>query len=163
MKSFLYILCLLLLAACQLTEAPIRLVPPTADQDPLLPQIEITVAGQPRKIHLESFGNPSNPVLLVLHGSLGDYRSFLPYQVLSNQYFVVMWDQRGNGLSERISEREISAEYVVEEINRIKERYSPNQPVTLFGHSFGAMYAALYISTYPQNGAPSYSGRTCRT
>jgi proline iminopeptidase len=151
LKGTLFFLLVVMLAACQPADAPLRLVPPTADQDPQLPQIEIIVAGHPRKIHLETFGNPANPVLLILHGSLGDYRVFLPYQVLADRYFVVMWDQRGNGLSERIPKEEIGAPYVVEEIDRVKERFSPDRPVTLFGHSFGAMYAALYISARPQN------------
>ena len=29
------------------------------------------------------------------------------------------------------------------------ERFSPDAPVTLFGHSWGAMYAALYIQRHP--------------
>jgi pimeloyl-ACP methyl ester carboxylesterase len=48
-----------------------------------------------RIIHIETFGNPSNPKLLILHGFRGDYSIFLPYQILSDKYFVVMWDQRG--------------------------------------------------------------------
>ena len=44
------------------------LVPPTADQDLSLPQIKITVAGHARAIHIETFGDPLNPTLIVLHG-----------------------------------------------------------------------------------------------
>lgn len=64
---------------------------------------------------------------------------------------MVLWDQRGNGLSERIGADEIGEEAIVEEIAAIEERYSPDAPVTLIGHSFGAMYAALYASRRPEH------------
>jgi len=126
------------------------LVPPTADQDPRLPQRAITVAGHARAIHTETFGDPSLPALFVLHGSLADYRALRPFRVLSDRYFVVMWDQRGNGLSERITGDEYTADSMVEEIDALKEIHSPDQPITLVGHSFGAMYTALYMSRRPE-------------
>jgi len=128
-----------------------NLVPATVDQDPALPQVRITVAGRQRAVHVRTFGNPQNPVLLVLHGSLGDHRSLLPFQALADSYYVVMWDQRGNGLSERVGHDEIGQQYIIEEIDQIRERYSPGRPVTLMGHSFGAMYTALYLSARPQH------------
>jgi proline iminopeptidase len=152
MRIFLLLAFLLTAVGCKpMEELEQNLVPATVDEDPLLPQVRIEVAGRSRAVHLETFGNPQNPVLLVLHGSLGDYRALLPFQALADRYYVVMWDQRGNGLSERITESEIGAEFVVEEIDRLRERFSPNAPITLLGHSFGAMYSALYISERPQH------------
>ncbi|MCA9650220.1 MAG: alpha/beta hydrolase [Myxococcales bacterium] len=128
------------------------LVPPTADEDPRLPQIEIEVAGHARAIHLETHGDPDDPVVLVLHGSLADFRSMRSFAELADDgFFVVLWDQRGNGLSERIGADEIGEGPVVEEIAAIKQRYSPEAPVTLVGHSFGAMYAALHTSRRPED------------
>jgi proline iminopeptidase len=142
--------CALLGVGCAAPSDVGALVPPTADQDPALPQARLEVAGRRRAIHLESFGDPAHPLLLVLHGSLGDFRAFRPFEVLSDRYFVVMWDQRGNGLSERIEEDEYDWDSVVEEIDRVRERFAPGAPATLLGHSFGAMYAALYTSRYPE-------------
>lgn len=142
---------LVFLAACASIPAPGSLVPPTADQDPRLPQIDITVAGRKRAIHIETFGAPGNPVLLVLHGSISDYRGLRGFRVLADRYRVVMWDQRGNGLSERITAEEYTVDSVVEEIDTIKAIYSPDRPVTLLGHSFGAMYSTLYMSRRPDN------------
>lgn len=119
--------------------------------DPDLPQIKITVAGHNRGIHIVTFGNPSNPKLFILHGSFGDYRAFLPYQIQSNKYFVVMWDQRGSGLSERITKSEITYESMIEEIDAIKAVYAPKEKINLFGHSFGAMYATYYCAKKPNN------------
>jgi proline iminopeptidase len=121
------------------------------DEDPSLPALALSVAGQERWVHLETFGDPEDPVLLFLHGSLADHRAFLPYQVLSDRYFVVLWDQRGSGLSERIPASEYTWDSVVEEIEAVKREFSPDAPVTLVGHSFGAMFSALYISTHPES------------
>jgi proline iminopeptidase len=146
----LLMLLMLGLPGCLVAGVEGPLVPPTAEQDRALPQIELQVAGHTRAIHLETFGDPARPVLLVLHGSLGDYRSLRFLSVLADRYFIVMWDQRGNGLSERITAEEISEDAIFEEIDRIKERFSPGRPVTLVGHSFGAMYSALYMSRRPE-------------
>jgi proline iminopeptidase len=126
------------------------LVPPTAERDQALPRLQLQVAGHTRAIHLETFGEPERPVLLVLHGSLADYRALRFLSVLADRYFVVMWDQRGNGLSERVTAEELTDEAIFEEIDRIKEHFSPGRPVTLIGHSFGAMYSALYMSRRPE-------------
>ncbi len=126
------------------------LVPPTADEDPDLPQIEIEVAGHRRAVHLQTHGEAGDPTILVLHGSLADFRSMRLFADLAEDgYFVVLWDQRGNGLSERITDEEIGEAAVLEEIAAIKARFSPDAPVTMLGHSFGAMYSALYASRHP--------------
>jgi proline iminopeptidase len=125
-------------------------VPPTADQDPALPQVELHISGRRRAVHLETFGDPAAPLLLVLHGSLGDFRALRPFQVLSDRYFVVLWDQRGNGLSERVNDDEYTWDSVVAEIDAVREMFAPGRSATLLGHSFGAMYAALYTSRLPE-------------
>src|SRR5262245_39567974 len=73
------------------------LVPKTVDEDPSLPSLEISGT----RLHLETFGTPGNPVVIVLHGGPGaDYRSLLPLSALADDgFFVVFWDQRGTGLS----------------------------------------------------------------
>jgi len=123
-----------------------NLVPPTCDQDPLLPQTEISVAGHSRSIHIETFGDTSLPVLFVLHGSASDYRAYLPLHILSEKYYMVFWDQRGCGLSERISLGEITWDAVIDEIDAIKNMYSPHRAITIIGHSWGGAYATLYTS-----------------
>jgi proline iminopeptidase len=139
----------LLMAGCGSVDDPGALVPPTAEQDPALPQVRLTVAGRARAVHLQTFGASDRPTLLFLHGSYGDFRAFLPFQVLADRYQVVLWDQRGAGLSERITEDEYTWDSVVEEIDAVKALTSPDRPVTLVGHSFGAMFAALYASRRP--------------
>ena len=141
---------LVAVAGCgSLRAAGAPLVPPTADRDPRLPQVTLTVAGRARAVHLQSVGDTGRPVLLVLHGSLSDHRSLLPLAALADRYRVVLWDQRGNGLSERVTREEYTFDAIVDEIDAVADRFSPGRPVTLVGHSFGAMYAALYLSRRP--------------
>jgi proline iminopeptidase len=126
------------------------LVPPTAERDPKLPQIKLEVSGRTRSIHAEALGEPASPTILFLHGSLSDYRALRIFRSLADRYQLVFWDQRGNGLSERITESEYDRDSIVEEIDRVRRHYAGDRAATLVGHSFGAMYAALYASTYPE-------------
>jgi proline iminopeptidase len=151
-KKTLFYLLLLALISCQKEIDDLNvLVPATVVEDPNLPQIQISVGGKLRSIHIETFGDPNNPVLFILHGSVGDYRAWLPYQILSDKYYVVMWDQRGTGLSERVTKSEISSENMIEEIDAIKSVYSPNDKINILSHSFGAMYAAFYCGQRPNS------------
>ncbi len=126
------------------------LVPPTADDDPSLPQIRLEIAGRSRAVHVETYGEASSPPLLVLHGSYGDFRALRPFRALADRYLVVLWDQRGNGLSERITAAEYTLDSIVDEIDAVRERFAPGRPATLLGHSFGGMYAALYTTRRPE-------------
>ncbi|MBO0938625.1 alpha/beta hydrolase [Fibrella sp. HMF5335] len=127
------------------------LVPPTADQDPSLPQLTVTVAGHRRALHLQTFGSPQQPVAFVLPGGPGaDFRLLLPLKALSDHYYVVMWDPRGAGLSERVSRAELTIDSYVDEIDAVKKALSPGRPVTLIGHSFGAMMSLRYAARHPQ-------------
>lgn len=127
------------------------LVPPTVDQNSALPSLSIEVAGHTRLIHYKTFGDSANPALFIMHGSLSDMRAYLPLQELQDKYFVVMWDQRGNGLSERVTEEELSYDAMVEEIQALKNRFSHDCPITLMGHSWSAVFVALYLGKYPKN------------
>jgi proline iminopeptidase len=143
---------LLGLTGCTLhdPETPGSLVPPTADQDPALPQLRVAVAGRQRSLHLQTFGNPAHPVAFVLPGGPGeDFRLLLPLKALSDRYFVVMWDQRGAGLSERVPKEELYLESFNEEIEQVRQAHAPGRPVTLIGHSYGGNLAVQYAVDYP--------------
>ena len=84
---------------CMDPGAPGNLVPATVEDDPSLPRIEVNGT----ILHAEAYGNPSAPMIMMLHGGPGgDYRSLLPYRALADEgYYVVFWDHRGAGLSKR--------------------------------------------------------------
>ena len=79
----------------------------TIEDDKTIPHIEIGNV----VFHAETFGNDSNETVIIIHGGPGnDYRYLLPLKALSEDYFVVFYDQRGTGLSPRIDEEEQSLE-----------------------------------------------------
>jgi len=149
--KLIYLLTALLLFGCEkITDIGV-LVPPTVDQDPNLPSVSVNVAGRQRLIHVRTFGNANNPVLFVLHGSFTDTRAYRNIcESLSDKYYVVIWDQRGCGLSERITEDEFTLETAVDEINAMKNIYSPTSKVTIIGQSWGGGLATLYTSKNPE-------------
>jgi pimeloyl-ACP methyl ester carboxylesterase len=141
---------IMILIGCAL-ETGQPLVPPTAAEDGNLPSISISVAGYTRTVHVRTFGNPENPVLLVAPGSLSDIRAYMPFQTFSDAYFVVLWDMRGNGLSERVTKNELEPEIMAQEIHVMKEYFSPEKKVTVIGHSWSANFLAIYCGLYPED------------
>jgi proline iminopeptidase len=123
-------------------------VPATTTDDPSLPSR--SVAGY--RFHLEVFGLPTRPVVIVLHGGPGgDYRSLLPLKPLSDDYQLVFYDQRGSGLSPRVPDDQLTLDQFVEDLHAIVGVTSPHSPVRLIGHSWGAMLAAAYVDRHPDS------------
>jgi len=127
-----------------------NLVPKTVTEDPNLPRIQINST----TLHAEAFGNPSDPVLIVLHGGPGwDYRALLQYKELANNgYYVVFFDQRGCGLSERLDKERLTLDNYLEDLKQVVDYYtiSDTQEVNFLGHSWGAMYATMYINAFSE-------------
>ncbi len=141
--------------ACDTLElsAPGNLVPPTVAEDRSLPAIDMNGS----RLHLETFGNPANPVIVFLHGGPGgDYRGMLRLAErrngysLADEYFLVFWDQRGSGLSMRHDRTVLTTDVYVNDLNTLVDRYSPGRPVILIGVSWGGMFATRYINQYPE-------------
>ncbi len=119
----------------------------TVADDPALPLIE----ANGYRFHGETFGDPRAPVVIVVHGGPGwDYRSLLPLKALSNEFFVVFYDQRGSGLSPRVDTSEISLESALADLDAIVDKYSRDRSVRLIGHSWGAMLVTAYLGSAPQ-------------
>jgi proline iminopeptidase len=142
--------CFATMSSCIDPGDPGTLVPPTADQDPALPGIDIEYRGAVRRIHVREFGDPTKPALFILPGSASDVRAYLPLQVLADDYHVVMWDLPGNGLSERVPAEDLEFHMVAESIEAVRQRVSPNRPITLLGHSWSAAIATLYLAAHPE-------------
>ena len=120
-------------------------LPATVVDDPTLPRIQIRGV----LLHSEAFGNPKNPLLVVVHGGPGsDYRALLPLQELSDQYYVVFYDQRGAGLSQRLDKSQLTIEAYREELRGVIEHYQSGSPVYLLGHSWGAMLGTSFLGQH---------------
>jgi proline iminopeptidase len=127
-----------------------NLVPQTVEQDPSLPSISVNGT----QLHAEAFGNPTNPMLVILHGGPGsDYRYLLNCRSFANSgYYVVFYDQRGSGLSQRHPKSIYSIQIMLDDLSEVIAHYrsSAAQKVFLLGHSWGAMLATVYINAYPE-------------
>ncbi|WP_337045136.1 alpha/beta fold hydrolase [Emticicia sp. 17c] len=128
-----------------------NLVPKTVDQDPSLPSIIVNNT----QLHAETFGKPSNPMLIILHGGPGsDYRYLLNCKAFANEgYYVVFYDQRGSGLSKRHAKDTYTIQIMFDDLSAVIAHYrtSPTQKVYFLGHSWGAMLATAYINAYPKS------------
>lgn len=91
---------------------PGLLVPRTVDQDASLPQLSINGT----TLHLETFGDPDDPMIVLLHGGPGgDYRSMLKCMEFADHgYFVIFYDQRGSGLSQRHPKKTYNLDLMIE-------------------------------------------------
>ncbi len=119
----------------------------TAVQDASIPSV--TLDGV--TFHAETFGETTNPVAIVVHGGPGaDYRYLLNLQALSDEYYVVFYDQRGSGLSPRVDSSEITLDSAIEDLDRIVEHYGNGEPVNLVGHSWGGVLVTAYTGRYPE-------------
>jgi len=118
----------------------------TAAQDASIPSV--TLDGI--TFHAEAFGDPASPVVIVVHGGPGaDYRYLLNLQELSDEYYVVFYDQRGTGLSPRVERSELTLDSSIDDLDRIVEHYGDGQPVNLVGHSWGGTLVTAYVARYP--------------
>lgn len=150
----LLVLALITFNSCETMEIEAigKLVPLTVMEDSSLPSI--TINGL--MLHSETYGNPSDPMVVVIHGGPGaDYRSMLNYkQLAADNMFVVFYDQRGSGLSQRIDKNQYTEVQVfINELDGVINHYRQNstQKVILAGHSWGAMLATAYINQNPEN------------
>lgn len=128
-----------------------NLVPKTVEQDSSLPSITVNNT----QLHAETFGNPANPMLVILHGGPGsDYRYLLNCKTFANEgYYVVFYDQRGSGLSKRHTKDTYTIQIMLDDLSAVIAHYrtSAAQKVYFLGHSWGAMLATAYINAYPKS------------
>ncbi len=152
-KNSLGLLLILLVFSCQKQSynEPGALVPLTVDEDQSIPSISINGT----KLHAETFGHPDSTILMMLHGGPGgDYKSLLKNKAFADSgYFVVFYDQRGSGLSQRHASEAFTTQMFIDDLHAVINHYrtNPNQKVVLVGQSWGAMLATGYVNQYPNN------------
>ena len=155
-KYFLSTLTILLvtLSSCQTYEfdEPGLLVPLTVTEDSSLPSIMVNGT----QLHSEAYGDPKDPIIVTIHGGPGgDYKSIENFiQLADNGYYVVFYDQRGSGLSQRHDKAfydDQNVQMFIDDLDGVIQYYKQNdtQRVILAGHSWGAMLATAYINQYP--------------
>ena len=146
-KPWMYGLFLLVAVTALLSLFPWIHVPRTVQFDDSLPYTEI--GGY--KYHTEIFGKPEATPVIVVHGGPGiDYAHLKTLVPLSKNYRVIFYDQRGAGLSPRVSKSELTLDKSLEDLHSIVEHFSKGKKVKLIGHSWGGMLVVGYLSKHPE-------------
>ncbi|WP_190809514.1 alpha/beta hydrolase [Flagellimonas sp. S3867] len=70
----------------------------------------------------------------------------------SKNHQVILFDQRGTGFSKmpKINKETMTLDLMVEDMEDLRKHLGYDQ-ISLFGQSFGGMYAMAYAAKYPQN------------
>lgn len=122
----------------------------TSRAKPLISEGYFTGAGQHRLFY-RLVGRIENPIVL-LHGGPGSNMNavWLDLEPLASQHSFLMYDQRGGGRSEILSDaKQLRAADHVRDLETLRKRFGLRRMV-LAGESWGAGLAALYALEYPQ-------------
>jgi pimeloyl-ACP methyl ester carboxylesterase len=109
----------------------------------------LTVRGL--RTHVRQWGRPGAPMLFMLHGWMDMSASFqFVVDCLQGDWHVIAPDWRGFGLSEWAPADTYWFPDYVADLDALLAHYSPQQPVTLLGHSMGGNVAGMYAGVRPQ-------------
>ncbi len=145
------VMCITIFSSCETNELsePDLLVPLTVEDDQSLPAISVNNT----LLHSETFGNPNDPMIVAIHGGPGsDYRALLNFKSFADDgYYVVFYDQRGSGLSQRHDADIYTVQIYIDDLEAVIDYYrqSADQKIILMGHSWGAMLATAFVNDYP--------------
>lgn len=102
------------------------------------------------RYHIRSWGNEKNPKLFLLHGWMDVSASFqFVVDELQKEWHVLAPDWRGFGLSEWQKGGYYIPDYLAD-LEVLLNRFSPETPVTLIGHSMGGNIACVYAGVRPE-------------
>jgi proline iminopeptidase len=122
-------------------------VPATVVDDPGLSQIRLNGV----LFYYQVFGEQNEELIVGLHGGPGQDHHYLEgMQELADEYRVVLYDQRGSGLSERVPDEALTMEAFIADLDAFVEHFSLDGTAILIGHSWGAMLAAGYTDVHPE-------------
>ena len=101
------------------------------------------------RYHVRTWGEPSSPKLLMLHGWMDVSASFqFLTDALARHWHVLAPDWRGYGLTEWPHDGYWFHDYVGD-LDALVRALSPDKPVDLVGHSLGGNVAGLYAGLRP--------------
>lgn len=105
-------------------------------------------------LHVRCWGPDDAPVLFMLHGWMDVSASFqFVVDALGGNWRVIAPDARGFGLSDWPVQQQGGGYYgfhdYLADLDALLDRYAPERPVNLVGHSMGANLACLYAGVRP--------------
>lgn len=89
------------------------------------------------------------PLLLMHGGPSQDHTSLLPLQPLADQFTLIYYDHRCNGLSEGIDVTSMTWDNLTADAEALRQEFGFEKWAVL-GHSFGGQLALEYALRYPQ-------------
>jgi pimeloyl-ACP methyl ester carboxylesterase len=102
------------------------------------------------RYHVREWGDSSAPRLFLLHGWMDVSASFqFTVDELQREWFVIAPDWRGFGLSQWTNQGYWFPDYIAD-LDVMLQRYSPNEPARIVGHSMGGNVANLYAGIRPE-------------
>jgi pimeloyl-ACP methyl ester carboxylesterase len=104
------------------------------------------------RYHLRCWGPQGAPRLLMLHGWADTSASFqFTVDALARDWEVIAPDWRGNGASDWSSHHNTGwfPEFIAD-LEQLVDQLSPEAPVNLIGHSFGAAVGCVYAGVRPR-------------
>jgi pimeloyl-ACP methyl ester carboxylesterase len=107
-----------------------------------------TFAPGERKLCYVRSATSAGPPLALFHGVLRGWDFMLPLSLrLAGGYELWALDQRGHGMSDH-AERYLTVDYVADAVAWLRD--AVGKPMTLYGHSLGAMVAAAVAAECPE-------------
>lgn len=133
-------------AGCGAPAPPAAQPAPPAAQ-PALPEEGLKEINGTR-LYYQTIG-AGKPIIFLHGGPGGSHRYFLPHvQPLAGEYQLLLYDQRGSGLSDgRLDLKAISIDQFVEDLEALRVAFGLEK-VSLLGHSWGAVIALFYAFKY---------------
>lgn len=113
--------------------------------------IELDSSGTKINLYLKTFGEPTNPSIIFIHGGPG-YNSF-DFEVTTAErlsqrgFYVVVYDQAGQGRSQETES--YNYKKYADDLNAIISALKLSKPI-LIGHSHGGPIAIKFDEFYPQ-------------
>ena len=110
---------------------------------------QFIAVGEGREIHVRDEGPRDAPVIVLLHGSNADLHTWQPWaDILSEDYRVIRYDQRGHGLTGPAPDNDYSAAGFGADIDAVTKALGV-ETFTLAGNSMGGGIAMAYAMEKP--------------
>ncbi len=101
------------------------------------------------KLHVEIFGPPDAPVLVLTHGwSTSSTEWYYAKRQLAGQFRLIIWDLAGLGQSSQPDNRDYSLDKMAADLESVVA-LAGNRPVVLVGHSIGGMINLTFCRLFP--------------
>ena len=113
------------------------------------PSEEFTFSSQRLTLSACAWGDPANPLVILVHGALDQKRSWdWTASALADRYRVVAYDLRGHGASQWVNDGDYGVMDHVFDLASLVEHLQMNR-FCLAGHSLGGNVALRYAGLFP--------------